>query len=134
MLAISKQWSFDSAHQLWRVDWTEEQNDTVFGKCSRLHGHTYLLEVAVTGDVDPVSGMILNYFLLDAVVKPIIERLDHQNLNEIFDGLTTAENMVSRIALLVQDELAARYDNIFVAQVTLQETPKTRAIWRNASA
>ena len=130
MIVISKQYSFDSAHQLWDPELSIGDNVERFGKCSRLHGHTYSLEVAVTGDVDPVSGMILNYFLLDAVVKPVVDRLDHRNLNDIFDGLTTAENMVGRIAVLVADELTARYDNIFVAQVTLRETPKTKAVWR----
>lgn len=129
-ITISKSWSFDSSHQLYRNEKSVAWNTEMFGKCARSHGHTYTLEVAVGGDIDPVSGMILNYFLLDAVVKPIVERLDHYNLNEVFDGLTTAENMVGRIATLVIDELAARYDNIFVRQVTLQETPKTKAVWR----
>jgi 6-pyruvoyltetrahydropterin/6-carboxytetrahydropterin synthase len=130
MLAISKKFQFDSAHQLWDDELSTLENEELFGKCSRIHGHTYSLEVAVTGEVDPVSGMILNYFLLDAIVRPIVDRLDHQNLNTIFEGLTTAENMVRRIAVLIEEELSARYDNIFLTQVTLQETPKTKAVYR----
>lgn len=136
MITISKSYSFDAAHQLYRNDWTEEQNDRVFGKCARLHGHTYTMEVELTGDVDPVSGMILNYFLLDQIVKPLVEHsLDHQFLNELFDkadvDLTTAENMVGQIAKWIKRDLAVRYDNIFVRKVTLQETPKTKAVWHN---
>lgn len=130
MIVISKAYSFDSAHRLQNPDWSDEKNDEIFGKCSRIHGHTYTLEVSVTGPVDPLNGMILNYFILDMVVKPIVERLDHQFLNTIFSFLTTAENMVVGIAQWVEVELIQRYDDVRLAQVTLQETPKTKAVWR----
>lgn len=129
MITISKAYQFDAAHQLVRTDWSPQKNQEVFGKCYREHGHTYRLEVYIGGDVDPVTGMILNYFLLDACVKPIVDKLDHVHLNWIFDTLTTAENMVGIIATWIQDELRARYDNVFLTQVTLQETPKTKAVW-----
>lgn len=130
-ITISKAYSFDAAHQLKNSGWTKKENEEVFGKCAALHGHTYRLEVAVRGDIDPVTGMILNYFLLDKIVKPIVEQVDHKNLNDVFvDHLTTAEEMVKTIALWVQTDLEGRYDNIHVAQVTLQETPKTKAVWR----
>ena len=127
---ISKQWSFDSAHRLYVDDWSQDKNDRVFGKCTRPHGHTYNLEVTITGPI--IDGMVLNYFDLDKIIRPIVERLDHRNLNEVFIGmLTTAENMVERIAQLVIDEIGARSDAIIVSQVTLKETPKTRAVWRS---
>lgn len=129
MITISKAYSFDSAHQLVRPDWSQEKNQEVFGKCYNEHGHTYRLEVEVSGDIDPVTGMILNYFLLDKIVKPIVEQLDHKHLNFIFKEITTAENMVGEIAGWIDSDLAERYDNIFLRKVTLQETPKTRAVW-----
>jgi len=126
---ISKAWSFDAAHRLYVDEWPLDKNDRVFGKCTRPHGHTYNLDVTVTGPV--VDGMILNYFDLDKIVRPIIDRLDHYDLNVIFTGmLTTAENLVERIAFLVIDEMSMRFDTIHVAQVVLKETPKTRAVWR----
>ncbi len=127
---ISKQWSFDAAHRLYVDDWSLDKNNEVFGKCVRPHGHTYNLEATVTGPV--VNGMVLNYFDLDRIVKPIVERLDHYDLNEIFHGmLTTAENMVERIAELIVDELAMQYDSVLLVEVVLRETPKTRAVWRS---
>jgi len=128
MITISKAYSFDSAHQLWRDDWSRDKNVEVFGKCSTVHGHTYRLEVYISGDVDPASGMVLNYFLLDETVKPLVERLDHKFLNDIFNNLTTSENMVADIAEWVNTALAQRYA-LSVSQVTLQETPKTKAVW-----
>lgn len=130
---ISKQWSFDAAHQLYREDWSQSKNWDVFGHCANIHGHTYNLEVTITGPVDSETGMVLNYHLLGSIVKPIVDRLDHckGGLNEVFDFLTTAENMVGRIAELVNYELTSRYVGIFLAQVTLQETPKTKAVWKS---
>lgn len=128
---ISKEWTFDAAHRLVREDWSDDKNEKVFGKCFNEHGHTYYLEVTVTGEVDEETGMVLNYFDLAKVVKPIVDRLDHSNLNDIFDCLTTAENMVSRVAALVEEELSARFDTIFLAQIVMRETPKTRAVWRS---
>lgn len=133
MITISKEYSFDSSHMLWVHNWTPEKNAAVFGKCSRLHGHTYHLTVTVTGHVNPNDGMILNYFDLDKVVKPYVdEELDHRNLNEVFeDMLTTAENMVQKIGQTLVDRLTPVLNPSAggVESVMLQETPKTSAVW-----
>jgi 6-pyruvoyltetrahydropterin/6-carboxytetrahydropterin synthase len=101
----------------------------VFGKCHRQHGHTYTLDVTVTGKVELQTGMIINYFDLDKIVKPIVDgQLDHKNLNEVFKGmLTTAENMVYAIKKMIEQKLP---DHIELYRVTLQETPKTTAVWQ----
>ncbi len=133
MISISKQYSFDAAHQLYRTDWDEGMNLDVFGKCARLHGHTYTLEVTVEGKVDSVTGMILNYFDLDKVVKPLVDgEFDHRDLNMVFrDTLTTAENMVAKIAYKIYGLLETRYpaSEFELAMVSLSETPKTTAVW-----
>ena len=131
MISIAKQYTFDSAHILHNPNWDSNKNSQVFGKCSRLHGHTYILTVEVTGDVTPDDGMILNYFDLDKVVKPYVDgMLDHQFLNDVFkelNGRTTAENMVRSIAKEIAYLLTT--DGVRLASVTLQETPKTFARW-----
>lgn len=131
MIYISKQYSFDSTHQLRRYDWDQQKNWDVFGKCSRQHGHTYYLEVMVGGALNLETGMIINYFDLDKIVKPIVDdRLDHINLNLLFPKmLTTAENLVEQIANWLLKEIDLRYDTVSVERVTLQETLKTKAIW-----
>lgn len=130
MIVISKMYSFDSAHRLVRTDMPEEWNMQTFGKCFRLHGHTYTLEVAVSGEVNEETGMILNYFDLDKIVKPIVDgELDHQYLNHVpmFKGvLTTAENMVQILGSTIYDLLPF---GVNLDQVALSETPKTLALW-----
>ncbi len=64
-------------------------------KCRRMHGHGYRLRVEVVGPVDQRLGWVMDFGDLKAAVEPIIERLDHQTLNEI-PGLEnpTAEEIV----------------------------------------
>lgn len=133
MISISKSYSFDAAHTLLNRDWSQAKNDMVFGKCARPHGHTYTLDVTIEGRVDPETGMILNYFALDDIVKPIVDGdLDHRDLNKVFlDMLTTAENMVAEIADQLDLILQNRYPHKEweLVMVSLSETPKTTAVW-----
>jgi len=132
MISISKQYSFDAAHQLINNELTDEGNQVCFGKCFRKHGHTYTLTVEIAGLVNPPTGMILNYFNLDGIVKRYVDSvLDHQDLNDLFpDMLTTAENMVKIIAQEIGDALWEIYPAIELVSVTLSETPKTTAKWQ----
>jgi 6-pyruvoyltetrahydropterin/6-carboxytetrahydropterin synthase len=50
------------------------------GKCSRLHGHSWVLHVSVKGSIEPVSGFVKDYAEISAAVKPLIEKLDHKHL------------------------------------------------------
>lgn len=133
-IVISKEFHFSAGHQLYRDDWSQDKNWRVFDQCINVHGHNYVLEVTVSGSVDPETGMILNYYHLNEIVKPLVDRLDHcqGGLNELFTGmLTTAENLVERIAQLIIDELQAKASHVFLAQVVLKETPKTKAVWQS---
>lgn len=62
-------------------------------KCRRLHGHSYEIEVAVRGEVDPETGWLLDYGDIDKQLKPVLAELDHRTLNDI-PGL---ENATSEI-------------------------------------
>ncbi|MBV9711111.1 MAG: 6-carboxytetrahydropterin synthase QueD [Ktedonobacteraceae bacterium] len=79
------------------------------GKCARLHGHSYQLEVTVRGPIKDTpnqsdSGMVIDFEDISKIVRAsIIERLDHQDLNEVTELRTTAENL----AHWMWDELIA---------------------------
>ncbi len=109
-MLISKEFKFDSAHQL------VEYN----GKCENLHGHTYKLRVTLMGEVDKKSGMIIDFTILKKIVKErIIERLDHTFLNNIIEQ-PTAEN----IAIWIWNELSQvlNTDNYKLYEIVLWET------------
>lgn len=86
---VTKTFSFEAAHHL----------PGHRGKCARLHGHSYRVEVAVRGPIKEVpdqsdSGMVIDFEDLSQIVRnAIIERLDHRDLNEVTGLRTTAENL-----------------------------------------
>lgn len=88
MTYIFLEYSIDCAHYL--------PNVPEGHKCGRMHGHRYDIRLEVAGDVDPVSGWIVEYDHIKELADPVIMGLDHQNLNEI-EGLSnpTCENIVA---------------------------------------
>ncbi len=113
VVCISKRFRFDSAHRLPAV--ASEHS------CSRLHGHTYTLEVEVKGRVDPEKGWLMDYDALKRAVKPLVAELDHHTLNEA-EGLTntTAEEL----AVWFWNRLKPRLP--MLSRVSVSETPTTR--------
>lgn len=96
---IACEFRFEASHQLRRDDWSEAENDAAFGNCARLHGHSYRLVVTLRGSIDPQTGMVMNFQQVKRLVRErVISRLDHQHLNEVVGGLTTAENLLYWIA------------------------------------
>lgn len=91
---ITCEFTFEASHVLRREEWTPEQNAEVFGNCARLHGHGYRLLVTLRGAIDPTTGMVRNFRDVKREVRErVVERLDHQHLNNVVGGMTTAENL-----------------------------------------
>ncbi|MBK8502048.1 MAG: 6-carboxytetrahydropterin synthase [Saprospiraceae bacterium] len=126
-VAIFRKAHFNAAHRLYNPEWTHDRNVEIFGVCTspNFHGHNYDLEVKVVGEVDPVTGMVINLKALSEMIKVQIEdRFDHKNLNldtEEFRELNpTAENICHVIWQILRDKLDAQYDLV----VRLYETPR----------
>lgn len=84
MVYITRRETFNAAHRLYREDWTDEQNEAVFGKCANkyYHGHNFQLFITVKGLPNPDTGFIIDLKELSKLVKThIIEVVDHSNLN-----------------------------------------------------
>ena len=84
MLTITRRERFNAAHKLYREDWTQKQNEEVFGKCANKnwHGHNYELYITVKGEINPITGYVIDLkWLSDILQKKVSEVLDHKNLN-----------------------------------------------------
>jgi 6-pyruvoyltetrahydropterin/6-carboxytetrahydropterin synthase len=114
---IRKSFTFEAAHVLPHHS----------GKCARLHGHSYRLDVALEGPLQqsgPATGMVEDFEVVSRVVKAaVIDTLDHRSLNELMDN-PTAENIVSWI----WDRLASDLSQL--AELTLWETPRACVVMK----
>ena len=84
MIYLTRRERFNAAHKLYRKEWSLEQNEAVFGKCSNpnWHGHNYELFVTVKGEVDPQTGFVIDLKELKVIIKThVINKLDHRNVN-----------------------------------------------------
>ena len=72
---VSRKAQFNAAHRLYRKDWSFEKNEEVFGKCNnpKYHGHNYDLIVSVTGEIDPVTGYVMDMKVLKDLIKEHVE-------------------------------------------------------------
>jgi 6-pyruvoyltetrahydropterin/6-carboxytetrahydropterin synthase len=109
---VGRRESFNAAHQLCDPALSEEENRRLFGKCANLHGHNYVLEVVVAGEIDRASGYVLDLKLLSEVIgRQIIRDVDHRNLNVDVPWLKglipTAENLARAFWERLQPELPA---------------------------
>jgi len=103
-VTITRKTHFTAGHRLYNPELSEDQNLKNFGPCSNPagHGHNYVLEVTVAGQLDPRTGMIMNLKDLNEIIdQHIISKCDHHNFNvdvEFTRGvIPTAENLVARI-------------------------------------
>jgi len=96
---LTKRIEFAAAHRYIKPEWDEAKNSAVFGPCYNppAHGHNYMMEVTVSGEVDPHTGMVINLFDLKRVLLAVIEEFDHKNLNldmpYFKDRIPTSENI-----------------------------------------
>jgi 6-pyruvoyltetrahydropterin/6-carboxytetrahydropterin synthase len=95
---VGRRETFNAAHQLYDPDLSDEENRRLFGKCTNLHGHNYVLEVVVAGEVDQASGYVLDLKLLSDIMNgQVIQDVDHRNLNTdvpwLKGRIPTAENL-----------------------------------------
>jgi 6-pyruvoyltetrahydropterin/6-carboxytetrahydropterin synthase len=126
-VTVSRKAHFNAAHRLFVENWSDEKNKNLFGKCSNpnFHGHNYDLIVDVTGEVDQVTGVVIDLKELKGIIKNEVEELlDHKNLNldvlYFKKVIPTAENICIFIWNILRDKISK--DNEL--SVTLYETPR----------
>ena len=116
---ITRIYEFAASHRLHAPDLPLEENLRLFGKCNNPagHGHNYVLEVTVSGEVDSKTGMICSIDDLDRIISErVVDRYDHRNLNEDiaeFAGrATTSENVSIEIFSRLEGALPAQLERV----------------------
>ena len=113
---IVQSFEFHAAHSLPAV--------SAMHKCTRVHGHTYKIDIHVSGEVGPETGWVMDFYDLEAAFNPLLERLDHKLLNEIA-GLEnpTAEHIGAWIWSQLKPKLP------ILSKVVVWETSSARAVF-----
>jgi 6-pyruvoyltetrahydropterin/6-carboxytetrahydropterin synthase len=138
-IELGRRYRFAASHRLHTSQLSDEENCRVYGKCDNPfgHGHNYVVEVNVSGEVDPATGMIANLADLDNFVeRQIIEPFDHRYLNEevaaFRETVPTTENLCIEIfqrlknfpkAKLERVRIEETGNNSFEYSGELQENP-----------
>jgi 6-pyruvoyltetrahydropterin/6-carboxytetrahydropterin synthase len=124
-IELGRRYRFAASHRLHTEKLSEEENARVFGKCANPygHGHNYLLELSVSGEVDPATGMIANLADLDSFVeREVIDVFDHHSLNEdvaAFRGVVpTTENLCIEIYKRLKSFPKAKLERVRVQETS----------------
>jgi len=126
-VSVSRKCVFNAAHRLYVKDWDNEKNESVFGKCNNLnyHGHNYILLATVTGEVDPITGYVIDTKILKEILfEEIEDRFDHKNLNLDTEEFKTKNPTAENIAIACWDLIHKRIDKHFKLKVCLYETER----------
>ena len=105
--SITRTYKFCAAHRLHTDELPDDVNQKIFGKCNNLngHGHNYIVQVTVGGELDTKTGLIADVAKLDQIVQEtIVVRFDHQHLN--FDQIGRAHSEPTTFPTTYTEELA----------------------------
>ena len=136
---LTKRLEFCSSHRYHNPNWDEAKNREVFGPCNNpnTHGHNYLMEVTLCGEIDPVTGMIINLYDLKQHLWDVLIEFDHKNLNldtpYFTDRIPTTENLALTLWNLLEkhphlpnlDRILLFEDETLYAEVTRQSSEQS---------
>ncbi|MFQ5457446.1 MAG: 6-carboxytetrahydropterin synthase [Myxococcota bacterium] len=125
MVLLTHRFEFCASHRLHNPSLSDRENIEIYGKCNNPngHGHNYQLDVTITGEPDPETGMVLELSILKRIVEDeICERYDHKNLNldvpDFKERVPTAENML----VVIWERLRGRIPEGKLYRLRLTET------------
>lgn len=126
MIYLTRKAEFSAAHYYYNPNWSEEENRRVFGKCSNRngHGHNYTLEVTVAGEIDAVTGFVIDLKeLKEILASQVLEAMDHRHLNREVAEFATRIPTTENIAVAIWQRLAAKIHPARLHRVRLYEQP-----------
>jgi 6-pyruvoyltetrahydropterin/6-carboxytetrahydropterin synthase len=124
MILLTRKAEFSSAHFYWNDQWSQEENERVFGKCANRngHGHNYTLEVTVAGEVDATSGFVVDLKeLKDILEREVVNVYDHRHLNLEVPEFRTTIPTTENIAIAVWKRLEGKIPGAKLYRVRVYE-------------
>lgn len=125
MVYVTRRETFSAAHRLYNPSYSDEQNKRTFGKCSNpnWHGHNYVLEVVVAGELNKETGFVINLSDLKEIIREhIIKQVDHKNLNTETDFMRGIIPSTENVAIAIFNQLKDKLPAGKLHAVKLSET------------
>ena len=121
---LTKVFHFNAAHQYGHSDWTDEKNWEVFGPASKIHGHNYMLEVMVTGDIVDDTGFLVDLGNLKKIVKKnVIDILDHSLFNVEVEFFKNRQPSSENLVIFIWNQIQSELKGAKLHRIRLHETP-----------
>ena len=125
IVTVTRRMTFNAAHRVHNPELSDAENRALFGKCNNpnWHGHNYVLEVSVEGEIDPRTGYVIDLGEVKrAVQESIIDRVDHRNLNLEVDFMGGVNPTTENLVVSIWRELEPRLRPRRLARIRLRET------------
>lgn len=138
LCTLTRRVTFAAAHRYRRPEWDDARNEATFGACAwpNFHGHSYVCEVTVAGDIDPLTGFVVDLGALDAILqREVRQRFDHRNINldipEFADGrlIPSGENLAKMIFERVGAAMRTDGMTAHITTVTVSEDDSLRVTY-----
>lgn len=133
MIYVTRREIFSASHRIYNPELSDDENYRLYGKCSNPngHGHNYVIEVTVSGEINPNTGYLIDLKELKKIIREnVIEKLDHKNLNLdvdfLKDKIPTAEN----ILIGIWEQLKNKIPNAKLYSIKLYETENNYVEYR----
>ena len=126
MIYLTRKIEFSASHLYHNPAFSPEENRRVFGKCNNPHGHghNYVVEVTVAGEVDERTGFVIDLkWLKDLVNREVIDPLDHRHLNKEIPEFKTLIPTTENLAVVIWNRLSAKIHPAKLHRVRVYETP-----------
>ena len=126
MILLTRKAEFSASHYYWNDAWSEKENCRAFGKCANRngHGHNYTLEVTVAGEIDPVSGFVVDLKDLKSVLeREVVSVYDHRHLNLEVPEFKSANPTTENIAIAIWKRLDGKIPGAKLHRVRVYELP-----------
>lgn len=133
MIYITRRLEFCASHRLFNPKFSDQENEEVFGLCNNPngHGHNYVLEVTVKGDIEPDTGMVLDLKTLKKLInREIVDKVDHKNFNMDVDFMKGVIPTAENIAIKFWNILEPKIDNGTLHELKLYESERNYVVYR----
>lgn len=122
---ITRKEHFNAAHKLFKPEWSDQQNEEVFGKCANpnWHGHNFELFVTVKGTPNPETGFLVNLKELKRIInETVIDKVDHKNLNLDVDFMKDVMPSIENFAIKIWEQIQPHLQGCELHCIKLYET------------